>query len=250
MLCEAAGVKKNLLPEVMASDKVGGKLTRGGAAKLGLVEGLPMLAGIVDTSAAMLLSGAAVGQFANNCGSTDVLGLLTSKALPHEKLLTRALGVGEKWMSVQTIAAAGSSLQWAQTQLFPDLKIPAFYKLVNRLAAKDNKDSTAGVRFEPYLAGERTSVTQKQGSFTGLTLSTTREQLLSAMIEALASASAARIDIFKSLHVPMKHRVMVTGGGQNGLADLFHRDWPGKWNFYAETEATLRGLCKLVDGDR
>ena len=247
MLCEAAGVKKNLLPDVMESNQVGGKLTRSGAAKLGLTEGLPMLAGIVDTSAAMLLSGASVGQFANNCGSTDVLGLLTAKALPHDRLLTRALGVGQKWMSVQTIAAAGSSLQWAQDQLFPDLKPPAFWKLVNKLARTDAKDSTAGVRFEPYLAGERTSVTQKQGSFAGLTLSTTREQLLSAMIEALATASAARIDIFKSLKVPMKHNVMVTGGGQNGLANLFHRDWPGNWTFYAETEATLRGLCKLTD---
>jgi len=247
MLCDAAGVKKNLLPDVMESNQIGGKLTRSGAAKLGLTEGMPMLAGIVDTSAAMLLSDAAVGQFANNCGSTDVLGLLTARAIPRDNLLTRALGVGRKWMSVQTIAAAGSSLQWAHDQLFPDLKLPAFYKLVNKLAASDNEDSTADVRFEPYLAGERTSVTQKQGSFTGLTLSTTRQQLLSAMIESLAAASAARIDIFKSLHVPMKRKVMVTGGGENGLAKLFHRDWPGHWKFYVETEATLRGLCKLSD---
>jgi sugar (pentulose or hexulose) kinase len=142
-------------------------------------------------------------------------------------------------------------LQWAHDQLFPDLKQLAFWKLVGKLTKAGDADSTGGVRFEPYLAGERTSVTQKQGSFTGLTLSTTREQLLSSIIEALAAASAARIDVFKSLKVPMKRRVMVTGGGgKTGSGDLFQRDWPGSWKFYNESEATLRGLCKLAETAR
>ena len=252
-LCRAAGVSMELLPEVLEANRIGGTITAEAAGRFGLAQGTPVLAGIVDTSSAMLLSGAAVGQLTNNSGSTDVLGLCTSRALPHERLLTRALGVGPKWMSVSTLAAAGSALQWAHDQLFPDYSPTRFWKLVDELAGAGHRarakkvfqPPSGTVRFEPYLAGDRTSVEQRQGAFTGLTLSTTRRQMLAAVIEALAEASAARLDLFHQLGVPMRHRVMLTGGGQHGLADLLHRDWKGKWTFYVEPEATLRGLTKL-----
>ena len=250
-LCEAVGVPARLLPEVIEANVIGGTVTREGASRFGLTAGTPVLAGIVDTSSVMLLSGAAVGQLTNNSGSTDVLGLCTDRAFPHERLLTRALGVGKRWMSVATLAAAGSALEWMGAQFFRDLPRPKFWKLVATLArrAKTGRGGrvppTSTVRFEPYLAGERTSVEQRWGTFTGLTLATTREQMLAALIEALAEASAARIDLFRQLGVGMRRRVMLTGGAQGELADLLHREWKGRWTFYVEQEATLRGLASL-----
>jgi sugar (pentulose or hexulose) kinase len=135
-------------------------------------------------------------------------------------------------------------------QFFRDLPEAKFWKLVDHLGDRKPRQATvksaAGtVRFEPYLAGERTSVEQRRAAFTGLTLSTTREQMLAAVIEALTQASAARLKLFRELDVPMRHRVMLTGGAQGRLADLFHRDWKGRWTFYVEEEATLRGLGQL-----
>ena len=257
-LCGAVGISRDLLPDVIEANRIGGRITRGAASAFALTQGMPMLAGIVDTSSAMLLSGAAIGQLTNNCGSTDVLGLCASRAVPHEKLLTRALGVGEKWMSVSTLAAAGSALEWMQHQMFRDLTGAAFWKLVSKLAkphknARGGKDAQlpAGtVKFEPYLAGERTNVEQRQGVFSGLTLSTTREQMLAAVIQSLVEVSAARLDLFRELEIPMRRRVMLTGGSADGLADLLHREWKGKWTFYVEEEATLRGLAKLEPKER
>jgi xylulokinase len=246
-LCDAVGVSRKLLPEVIESNRIGGTITRAAATRFGLTPGLPLLAGIVDTSSAMLLSGAAIGQLTNNCGSTDVLGLCVDRAVPHEKLLTRALGVGRRWMSVSTLAAAGSAIEWMKRQCFADLSQDAFWKLVTQLSKppRKGKNPEGSVRFEPYLAGERTSVEQRQGAFTGLTLSTTREQMLSAVITALAEASAARLELFGELKIPMRRRVMLTGGSAGGLAHLLHREWKGKWSFYVEDEATLRGLARL-----
>lgn len=246
-LCQAVGISRNVLPDIIESNQIGGKVTHSAARKFGLAQGTPVLAGIVDTSSAMLLSGASIGQLTNNCGSTDVLGLCANRAVPHERLLTRALGVGMKWMSVSTIAAAGSSIEWVKSQFFPDLKSSAFWKLVDDIAnTRSKEDPTGGVCFEPYLAGERTSVEQRRGAFTGLTLSTTRDQMLAAVIQALVKASADRLELFHDLHIPMRRRVMLTGGSADGLANLLHRQWKGKWTFYVEEEATLRGLAKLV----
>jgi xylulokinase len=227
-----------------------GHVTPQGARAFGVTEGTPVLTGIVDTSSAMLLAGAREGQFINNCGSTDVLGLCMSRAAPHERLLTRALGVGRKWMSVSTIAAAGTALEWTRAQLFADLSPGEYWKLVKKMARegknpKRREEMMAGVRFEPYLAGERTSVEQRKAAFCGLTLSTTRQHMLAAVTEALAAASAARLELFAQLGAKLRREVVVTGGAKGGLAELFHRDWKGKWTFREEKEATLRGLATM-----
>jgi xylulokinase len=252
-LCHDVGVSSKLLPDVIESNRIGGRVTRSIASRFGLTQGMPMLAGMVDTSSAMLLSGAAVGQLTNNCGSTDVLGLCANRAVPHERLLTRALGVGQKWMSVSTLAAAGSSLEWMENQMFRDLKKGNFWKLIDQLArprSNNHISPAGGVRFQPYLAGERTNVEQRQGAFTGLTLSTTREHMLAAVIQSLVEASAARLNLFHELKIPMRHRVMLTGGAADELAALLHREWKGRWEFYVEEEATLRGLGKLEARER
>src|SRR6185437_10795297 len=115
-LCDAVGAKASQLPDTYDADQIGGKLTRLAASQLGLREGTPVTVGVVDGSAAMLMTGAPVGQMLNVCGTTDVLALCTDRFSPHPHLLTRALGIGKRWLSVSTIAAAGSAISWARDQ--------------------------------------------------------------------------------------------------------------------------------------
>jgi len=187
----------------------------------------------------MLLAGAKVGQLLNVSGSTDVLALCTNRPRPHEQLLTRALGVGRLWLSVGTVAAAGSALDWAKQQLFGDLSEREFHKLVGKIA---RRTGIGQVTCDPSFAGDRTSVEQKRASFTGLTLATTRRDLLAAMIDALAVASGARLRLLASRGVRMRRRVVASGKTALALREVLHRDWPGSWSFVYEEEASLRGL--------
>jgi xylulokinase len=217
----------------------------------------------------MLLAGTGPGQLLNVCGSTDVLALCTDKPRPHEKLLTRALGVGDRWMSVSTIAAAASSIYWMKREFFADWSMPRFQKAIRTIGLRPGAGNGAGARarfrgrlsgdarndanstiresvgFEPYLAGERASIEQRRAAFTGLTLATTREQMLEAVIESLVRASADRLALLEVNDVGIRRRVVVSGGSQDRLDEIFHRDWPGRWTFKAEDEATLRGLALL-----
>jgi sugar (pentulose or hexulose) kinase len=179
----------------------------------------------------------------NTCGSTDVLAVMTDKARPHERLLTRALGVGRWWMSVGTIAASGSALNWCQRTLFSDFTDVKFWKLVADVA-RDGQPN--GLRFDPYLAGERTSIEQRRGAIDGLTLATRREDILRALVDALATASADRLPLLKTRGVPLRREVVLSGGVSDGLDKVLHRDWPGRWKFRVEEEATLRGLGTLI----
>ena len=249
-LCEAVGARRDLLPDVLEGDRVAGTVTAAAAREFGLTAGTPMLTGVMDGSAGLILVGAGSGQLFNVCGSTDVLALCTHKPVPHERLLTRGLGVGRKWLSVSTIAAAGSALYWAKRQFFPDWLPERFPRELARLARR-GAAAADSVRFEPYLAGDRASVEQRHGAFTGLTLATTREQMLAAIVESLAHESAERLSLLKQDgSVRIRRTVVVSGGKEDRLDRLMHRDWPGRWTFRAETEATLRGLGRLVPQER
>jgi sugar (pentulose or hexulose) kinase len=244
-LCKAAGISASKLPDIFPADSVPGAVTPEAARRFGLTAGTPVMAGMVDTSAALMLFGARVGQLLNVSGSTDVLSLCTNRPRPHEHLLTRAVGVGRMWLSVGTLAAAGSAITWAKNQLFCDLPADDFYRLVAKLARK-SKESPGSAIFAPYLAGERTSIDQKQASFSNLTLATTRQDMLESIIDALAKASGARLSLLKSRGVPILPTVCVSGGAAKPLHAMLYRDWPGRWQFKSEQEASLRGLSRLT----
>lgn len=240
-LCKAIGISESLLPEIKDADQMGGRLLPEAARRLGLREGTPMLAGMIDTGAAMLLAGAKPGTMVNVVGTTDVLALCTDHPKPHEKLLTRALGVGGRWVSVGTIAAAGSSLDWTRKQFFSELSEKEFFSLVKQAQEPGN------VTFEPYLAGDRCAVEQRHATLSGLGLDSTRENVLAAVVDALARASAERIELLQATGTKINHQVMISGGGNGELARIMHRNWPGKWKFRVEEEATMRGLAKLAE---
>jgi xylulokinase len=243
-LCANLGISKALLPEVQEADRIGGYITDAAASDFGLRAGTPMLVGLMDGSAGMIFAGAEVGQLFNVCGSTDVLALCTDRPRPHERLLTRALGVQGKWLQVSTLAAAASAIYWVRDQCCPQMPLEEFRAEFRRLAGIGIR-AAGSVRFEPYLAGERTSIEQRSGAFTGLTLASTRTQMLSAVIESLIRASAERLPLLAGTGTPLRSTVAVSGGSDR-LDQLLHRDWPGKWRYRAVTDATMRGLGKLV----
>jgi xylulokinase len=245
-LCDAVGAKRSQLPEVHDGDEIAGTITAAAAREFGLTQGTPVLVSVVDGSAGMLMAGAKVGQLFNVTGSTDVLALCTDKPKPREGVLTRALGVNGLWLTVSTLAAVASALYWTKGQFFPDISIDDFRKLMNKLASAGEK-AAGTVRFEPYMAGDRTSIEQRQGVFTGLTLATTREQMLSAMIESLAAASAARLPMLDDGSTQLLRTVVTSGGAADRLDKLMHRDWPGRWTFKPVTEATMQGLWMLAE---
>src|SRR4051812_20037822 len=213
-LCEAAGIAMHCLPQIVGAEEVGGMIVRSAASKFGLTHGTPMVVGCMDGSAPMLLAGNEPGRLVNVSGSTDVLALCTDRPRPHENLLTRAVGVGKRWLSVSTQAAAGSAIDWARQNFFSEMPSAKFFKLISKLASQiDLDDEDEGVRFENYLAGSRTSLEQRTASFTGLSLATTREQMLRAILLSLARDSAERLRLMTKVNsVRIRREVLLTGG--------------------------------------
>ena len=241
-LCEAVGADKRLLPEVRDGDQESGRITREAARRFGLTEGTPVLVGVMDTSSALLVRGGRVGEVLNVSGSTDVLAVCTDRPKPDGRVLTRAVGVGRRWMQVSTVAAAGSGLAWVRRELYAGMDEKPFYALCRKLAKRGGDSS---VTFDPYLAGDRVGLDPKTASFTGITLATKRDDLLAAVVDAIAVQSAARIPLLEGCGTPLSRDVLLSGGTAAQLSDVLHRDWPAEFTFNTVDEATLRGLARL-----
>ncbi len=242
-LCKPAGIRLDQLPDILDGATVAGRLKAAAARRLGLREGTEVLAGVVDTSAAFLGVGAEPGRLLNSIGTTDVIALAWPRARPHEQLLTRELGAGALWLSVYTVASGGGSLAWAHEALFPDLKKDEFYKLARDLTARP----PPAVRFEPFLAGDRMSIRQRKASFEGIDRSVRREDLLRAILEAIALRNAEGMELLTREATPLPD-VFVAGGG-DWLSDFYHRAWPGDgWRFHPIEDATYKGLARLAAG--
>ncbi len=251
-LCEHIGLKESQLPRILFSDQVAGKVTRAAADNLGLPEGCPVFASLVDTSAAMLATDYRPGRLVHSAGSTDVLALCLDKAAPAVDILTRPLGTGHKlpkrWLAVSTIAAGGSTMHWLKDNLFADYSTKRFHKLTQRLGQemrgnKINTQSATDVGFAPYLAGDRTAMEERTGSFEHLTLATTREDMLRSALRSLAQASRQRFERLAKIKTIQPE--IFTMGGQTDLANIMHAHWPGKHTFTALENEAMTGLSRL-----
>jgi xylulokinase len=249
-LCNAIGIKTAWLPEVQFADQIVGFLADAVAERVGLKPGTPIIGGLVDTSAAMAATPMDPGQLVHNSGSTDVLALCTAKPHPADDILTRPVGVGAKmpkrWLAVSTIAAAGTTIHWMYQNFFRDLPPKKFQKLLAQLCANAGDASlSAGIAFDPYLAGDRTSMDQRQAAFTGLTMAAGRDQMLHAVAAALVQSSRARFVRLSKIQKPRP--VIYTMGGQSELGDAMHRAWPGHFKFQPLEGQANAGLQRIAE---
>lgn len=243
LMIDKLGLNPALLPDVRESNVIAGHVSKQGAHRFGLPQGVPVLTGCMDGSAAMMSAGNRVGQMTNVSGSTDVLAVLVDRPKPHPQLLTRPLGVGRRWLAVSTLAAAGSALDWVRRNFYSEFDARSFYQQLGRVVGKQTT-----VVVEPHLAGSRTRMEDPAASITGLRMGHTRDDILAAFCQALGRESAARLGLLKKQYRRLLPTVVMTGGTQDGLAELLHREWSvyGRWQFRKQAHATLRGLWQLV----
>jgi len=232
------------LPTVADGSTVAGRPAGALCGELHLKSRPRVLTGLMDTSAVCLAAGLQVGHMYNAVGTTDVLAMCVDGPHPDERLLTRPVGTGGLWLSVHTMAAAGAALQWAHRTFFADMPERRFYDLLESLRPDA---APPDLRVLPDLAGDRMKVRQSFGRITGLRLSTTREQILAAILRSLARRSARRLSILSRVTQPTGEVFVAGGAGRFNL----QRFWPSRYRFHRlPPDASLRGLARLASSAR
>lgn len=116
-LWAATGADPRLAPEVLRSDGVAGAVTAEAAALTGLPVGTPVIAGAGDVPAAVLGSGVvAEDTMSVNVGTAAQIMGISPRPEPGGGFVF-ASAVGEEFVIMSSLYAAGSSIRWAEGAL-------------------------------------------------------------------------------------------------------------------------------------
>ena len=203
-LCAAGDIDLTLLPNVYEGPNTTGMVHAAAAQATGLAEGTPVIAGGGDQQAGAIGCGVvAPGTVSLNLGTSGVLFAATEAppSLPPKGLHAFCHSVPDTWHVMGVMLSAGGALRW-----WRDICGSDYDTLVSE--ALDSE----GVRFTPYLAGERTpheDATLTAG-FSGLQLHHDRRHMTRAVLEGIAFGLRDGLELIRTVQ-PVDH-LRLTGG--------------------------------------
>lgn len=184
-LARGLGVDLNLFPEVVACDHVVGFVTAQAASLTGLTEGTPVVAGGLDAACGALGAGVfRPSQCQEQGGQAGGISVATDTLIADPSLICSHHVVPGLWLLQGGTSAGGAALRWAAAEIgHPDTP----FSEIDDDAVKCGP-VPGGIVFLPYLAGERSPIwdPDAKGVFFGLTLASTRSQMLRAVMEGVA----------------------------------------------------------------
>lgn len=210
---EAIGVPRARLPALAASHAVAGPLRSSAAEELGIPAGVPVVAGGEDTSSAALAAGVvAPRQSYLSLGTAGVVGICLDRPLPQPRLLSFPHVVEGITLLSGSMSSTGASLHWFLRELGG---MPADSVGFQRLGAlaEGSAPGAGGLVFLPYMTGELHPILDPfaRGTFIGLSLSTTRGDMVRAMMEGAACAIRHNLDAAREVGACLEE-LRATGG--------------------------------------
>ncbi len=215
-----------ILPQVVESSELSGRVSEAAAAATGLEPGTPVVGGAGDQAASAVGNGIVEeGLVSCTLGTSGVVFAHLERPAydPQGRVHTFCHAVQGKWHVMGVTQGAGLSLQWFRNQLMPG----AAYDLLTAEAAQ-SPPGAQGLFWLPYLMGERTPHldASARGGWIGITAKHTRADLIRSIIEGVSYSQRDCLEIIESLGVTVEAVRASGGGGQSPfwrqvLADVF-----------------------------
>jgi xylulokinase len=206
-------IRADLLPQLVASQDVAGRLTRQAAEELGIKAGIPVAAGAADTAASLVGLGVlAPGPVVLTIGTGGQMTTVRNELQPDPTKRTYAYRTIEKgkWYSIAAILNAGLALDWV-CRLF-EVDWDALHASAAQVPA-----GSGGVSFFPYLVPERTPHLDagSGASWSGIGLQHRTEHLLKAALEGVAFSLREAMEALESTGISIDD-LQLAGGGSAG----------------------------------
>lgn len=222
-----------LLPRCYESEEVTGTLTPAAARTLGLSTACKVVGGAGDCAAGAVGTGIVKpGLLNTSIGTSGVVFVHSDQPQfdPQGRLHTFCHAVRGKWHVMGVTLTAGGALSWFQETLCKKLGSRGNPISLDELVAEAEQTppGAEGLRFLPYLAGERTPHldAEARGVLAGLTLAHHRGHIVRSILEGVTFALRDSFELIDQLDVPIR-QVRATGGGSKNpfwrqmQADIF-----------------------------
>lgn len=250
---ELAGIADERLPPLMRSHEPVGRLLPEVAAELGLPSDAIVLCGANDAVLAALSGGlSAPGDVNIISGTCDIASVCTDRPIGSPGFNVRCHVLPNRWMTFFVLNAGGEGLSWFRRVACPELDEGQFYGsyvpcVLDRFFSGPDLEGRerALPEYVPFLAGSRYSLERQTGSLTGLTLQTTRDDLLLSLIRGNDIYLGAHLREVARL-IPLNATVGISGGAARIAGTLeARRRWTGQFDYVFRDQSSLRGAAML-----
>ncbi len=239
-IIDAAGLARDMFPEILPAVTVVGEVGEGASRESGLPLGLPVVLGGGDGPCGLV----GTGCVKDGTGYT-YLGTSAWSKFCRTQPVCDPLHRVVTWNHVMpgfvaptgTMQAAGASITWMKENLCAqEREIAAktgesIYKYINENAAQ-SKRGAGGLLFLPHLQGERAPFwnVDAKGAFAGLTMRHTANDMKRAVFEGIAMNMGTIFHILQENKIGIQDSMMLIGGGANSpilrqmMADIYEME--------------------------
>lgn len=212
-MLEICGVKTEQLPRLFESAEVIGTVLPGVAAQLGIPESVRVVAGAGDNAAAAIGTGTVSDGDCNiSLGTSGTIFLASDRfgVDPKNSLHAFAHANGAYHLMGCILSAAGCNKWFCGDVLLTEDFAAEQTGMAERLG--ENR-----VFFLPYLMGERSPIndTDARGAFVGLSMDTTRRDMVQAVLEGVAFAIRDCLEVAKEIGVAVERSKLCGGGAKS-----------------------------------
>jgi xylulokinase len=226
-LLEKLDIDSDILPPLVNSIDIIGKITETVAKKTGLKPGTPVVAGGADNACGAVGSGIVKeGRVMVSIGSSGVVLAQTNTPTPDEQgrihLFNHAKP--DSWYMMGVMLSAGMSYSWLQESMYGE-RIE--YSQLDEMAAEVEAGSE-GLVFLPYLYGERTphADADARGVFFGISGKHKEGHFARSVMEGVSFGLRDSLELIKDKNIDIEEIRAIGGGAkseiwQSILADIF-----------------------------
>lgn len=203
-------IPRDKLPDLSNVGTILGTLTKKAADLMGLKEGIPVTLGTNDATIAQIGCGnTQEGDILDISGSSEIVSIISDKAVVSDYYYLRNAATPGKWQ-IFAITIGGFAIDWFRKEFYRDMDAKEFFDTELPDVIRNYVGKTTA-EFLPYLAGDRHSLTPKKGAFEGLTLDTTRKDMLAAIILGIHEPILKTVELSGAF---MQHNktIKLTGG--------------------------------------
>lgn len=208
-MLDICGLKEEQMAKVFESYQVVGSLTDKAANELGLSAKVKVVAGGGDQAVAAVGTGTVgEGKCSVSLGTSGVVFISTKEfAVDPDNALHAFAHADGRYHFMGVMLSASASFNWFVTNILGTKEFKKEESPITKLGESN-------VYFLPYLMGERTphNNPNARGTFIGMTMDTSRADMVQAVLEGVAFALRDSFEIVKKLGVNIE-RIRINGGG-------------------------------------
>lgn len=248
-----SGIAEKRLPPLMQSYDPVGELLPAVADELGLPRDCIVLCGGNDAVLAAFSGGfTEPGDVNIISGTCDIANVCTDRPISSPNFNVRCHVVPGRWLTFFVLNAGGEGLDWFRRVMCREFDDEHFYgeylpDVIERFLDAPDLDAREAElpEFVPYLGGSRYTTDRLKGSFSGLTLETTRDDLLLSLVRGnMAYLGGHLREVAVLVHI--RRRVGISGGGAcvRGMLAA-RRRWTGDSEYVFQDQSSMLGAAML-----